>query len=232
MVSKKLLVAPRLGAFRAANPKRTSHAARSTPNVQNPQRKPSAAATTSPEGSQRLSDVAGSIHAKRESLPLRGIPSAHESNADRETRQSYADQEAIDQQMRVVLNTAHQKCRNNREDHDSGKNGAPAQPIREHAQRDAPEASQQNGQCYGNAFLNRGVFGYVGRPANGHSSFATVAEIGSAWQATKNISVNLYYGHASGKSVVASIYPAGSNAQFGYAELICRWGRSQGQAKK
>ena len=31
-------------------------------------------------------------------------------------------------------------------------------------------------------------------------------------------SFTTYYAHAWGKSVVASIYPAGTNAQFGYLE--------------
>jgi hypothetical protein len=82
----------------------------------------------------------------------------------------------------------------------------------------------------GGAYDNK-VFGYQGRPSNGHSSLGSVAEIGSTWQATKSVNVNLYYGHASGKSVAAAIYPAGFNAQFGYAELVYRWGKAQGQAR-
>jgi hypothetical protein len=82
----------------------------------------------------------------------------------------------------------------------------------------------------GGAFDNK-VFGYVGRPSNGHSSFANVAEIGSVWQATKAVAVSFYYGHTSGKSVVASIYPDDANAQFGYVELVYRWGKAQGQAR-
>ncbi len=80
----------------------------------------------------------------------------------------------------------------------------------------------------GGAFDNK-VFGYTGRPANGHSSFATVADISSNWQATKNLAVNLYYGHAFGKSAIAAIYPTGSNAQFGYVELVYQWTRKQGK---
>jgi hypothetical protein len=82
----------------------------------------------------------------------------------------------------------------------------------------------------GGAFDNK-VSGYQGRPSNGHSSLGTVAEIGSVWQATQNVSVNLYYGHVSGKRVPAAIYPAGSNAQFGFAELTYRWGRTQGKTR-
>ncbi len=75
----------------------------------------------------------------------------------------------------------------------------------------------------GGAFDNK-VFGYVGRTASGQSSFATVADIAANWQATKTVGVNLYYAHAFGKSVVASIYPTDSDANYGYAELVYRWG--------
>jgi hypothetical protein len=78
----------------------------------------------------------------------------------------------------------------------------------------------------GGAFDNK-VFGYVGRPAGGHAGFATVFEVTASWQATKSITANFYYGHAAGKSVIASIYPANHNAQFGYAEMIYRWGVPQ-----
>jgi hypothetical protein len=82
----------------------------------------------------------------------------------------------------------------------------------------------------GGAYDNK-VFGYQGRPSNGHSSLGTVAEVSSAWQATKSTSVNLYYGHALGKSAVARIYPEDSNAQFGYVELAFRWGKAQSQPR-
>lgn len=75
----------------------------------------------------------------------------------------------------------------------------------------------------GGAFDNK-VFGYTGRPAGGHTSLATVGEISSSWQAAKSLTVNLLYGHAAGKSAISSIYPADPNAQYGYAELVYRWG--------
>ena len=77
----------------------------------------------------------------------------------------------------------------------------------------------------GGAFDNK-VFGYVGRPSNGHTSLATVFDFTSSWQATRSITANFYYGHASGKSTVGSIYPTDRNSQFGYAELIYRWGKT------
>ena len=82
----------------------------------------------------------------------------------------------------------------------------------------------------GGAFDNK-VFGFTGRPANGHTSFSSVADISSDWQTTKNVAVNFYYGHGWGKSVVGAIYPTGRNIQFGYTELVYRWGIRSGGAK-
>lgn len=78
----------------------------------------------------------------------------------------------------------------------------------------------------GGAFDNK-VFGYVGRPANGKSSFATYADISLDWQINKPFDVNLYYAHAWGKSVVQAIYPAQSTAQYGYVEFVYRWNALQ-----
>ncbi len=78
----------------------------------------------------------------------------------------------------------------------------------------------------GGAFDNK-VFGFVGRPANGHSSLATVADISADWQATSKLAVNFYYAHASGKGAITAIYPADHNAQFGYVEFVYRWGIAQ-----
>ena len=74
----------------------------------------------------------------------------------------------------------------------------------------------------GGAYDNK-VFGFTGRPSNGHSSFNNFVDISSDWQATSHLDVNLYYGHAWGKTVVKSIYPAGQTAQLGYLELVYHW---------
>jgi hypothetical protein len=79
----------------------------------------------------------------------------------------------------------------------------------------------------GGAYDNK-VFGFTGRPANGHTSFASVWDISSDWQATNHFAFNFYYGHGWGKSVVKAIYPTGTNVQLGYAELIYRWGKTFG----
>jgi Alginate export len=81
----------------------------------------------------------------------------------------------------------------------------------------------------GGAFDNK-VFGMTGRPANGHTSFASVADISSDWQATKNIAFNAYYGYGWGKSVPGAIYPTDKTIQLGYVEFIYRWGISSGSA--
>jgi hypothetical protein len=83
----------------------------------------------------------------------------------------------------------------------------------------------------GGAFDNK-VFGFTGRPANGHTSFASVADISSDWQATKNIAFNAYYGYGWGKSVVGAIYPTDKNIQLGYVELIYRWNTPFGAGSK
>lgn len=75
----------------------------------------------------------------------------------------------------------------------------------------------------GGAYDNK-VFGYVGRPANGHSSFASLADASADWQTTSSIALNFYYGRAWGKSIPAAIYPAGHSLQYGYAEVVCSWG--------
>jgi hypothetical protein len=74
----------------------------------------------------------------------------------------------------------------------------------------------------GGAFDNK-VFGFTGRPSNGHSSFLTLADISSDWHATPYLDLNAYYAHAVGKSVIGSIYPANSRGQLGYLELIFHW---------
>jgi hypothetical protein len=83
----------------------------------------------------------------------------------------------------------------------------------------------------GGAFDNK-VFGFTGRPPNGHTSFASVWDASSDWQATKNVGVNFYYGHGWGKSVVGAIYPTDKTIQLGYVELIYRWSTPFGAGKK
>ena len=79
----------------------------------------------------------------------------------------------------------------------------------------------------GGAFDNK-VFGYVGRPANGRSSLASVADISADWKTTKKIDLDFYYAYAQGKSAVAAIYPTGKNMQYGYMEFDYHWSLPSG----
>jgi hypothetical protein len=76
----------------------------------------------------------------------------------------------------------------------------------------------------GGAYDNK-VFGFTGRPSNGHTSFTSVADISSDWHATSHLDINAYYGHGYGKSVIGKIYPESRRAQLGYLELIYHWSR-------
>jgi hypothetical protein len=78
----------------------------------------------------------------------------------------------------------------------------------------------------GGAFDNK-VFGFTGRPGNGHTSFASVLDASADWQATKDLGLNFYYAHAWGKTVVAAIYPADRNMNYGFVELVYRWNLKQ-----
>ena len=80
----------------------------------------------------------------------------------------------------------------------------------------------QGGGAYDNL-----VFGYAGRPTGGNNSLATVIDISSDYQITRTLALNLYFAHAAGKSIVAADYPGGSGANFGYLELLYKWGTRQ-----
>jgi len=68
-----------------------------------------------------------------------------------------------------------------------------------------------------------GTFGYTGRPSNGHQGLATLYDVSVDFAATKHTSINGYFGHANGHSVVQSIYPQGSNGNLGYVELLYKF---------
>jgi hypothetical protein len=62
------------------------------------------------------------------------------------------------------------------------------------------------------------TFGYTGRTSAGNRSLANVWDVSFDAPLPYGFSVTAYYAHAWGKSLVANIYPAGANAQFGYLE--------------
>ena len=80
----------------------------------------------------------------------------------------------------------------------------------------------------GGAFDNK-VFGYTGRPGNNHSSLASLYDISADYTLTSQLALGMYYAHVFGKSVVAAIYPAQHDANYGYLELAYRFQRRIGQ---
>ena len=74
----------------------------------------------------------------------------------------------------------------------------------------------------GGAFDNK-VFGFVGHPANGATSLASVADISADWDAAKTVSLDFYYAYAWGKTVVVETFPSNPNLQFGYVEIVYHW---------
>ncbi len=78
----------------------------------------------------------------------------------------------------------------------------------------------------GGPFDNK-AFGVTGRPGNGHNSFASLVDISSDYSLTPTLAVNAYYAHSYGKTVVKQIYPYGTQANFGYLELVYKFGVKQ-----
>src|SRR6266404_1177167 len=62
------------------------------------------------------------------------------------------------------------------------------------------------------------TFGYTGRASGGNRSLANVWDVSLDLPLRYGFSITTYYAHAWGKAVIRSIYPAGTNAQFGYVE--------------
>lgn len=79
-------------------------------------------------------------------------------------------------------------------------------------------ASSQDLWYSGGGAFQPQTFGYTGRASNGHASLANVWDVSLDCPLRYGFSLTTYYGHAWGKSVIASIYPSGRNAQFGYVE--------------
>lgn len=70
----------------------------------------------------------------------------------------------------------------------------------------------------GGAFDNK-VFGYTGRPGNGHGSFASLYDISADYAINKQFSLGMYYAHVFGRTVVGSIYTTDRDSNYGYFEL-------------
>jgi len=74
----------------------------------------------------------------------------------------------------------------------------------------------------GGAFQSN-TFGYTGRASGGSRSLANVWDVSLDVPLRYGFSITTYYGHAWGKSVIANIFPAGTEAQFGYVETNFRF---------
>lgn len=100
------------------------------------------------ERRDRLADVPGPVDPDGRALSLRRIPAVDEPDADREARQSDADQEPTRQELPVRGHPTHKYGRDDRAEHDADKNDPAAVDVRQDPERDAPEAPEQDrGKC-------------------------------------------------------------------------------------
>jgi len=67
------------------------------------------------------------------------------------------------------------------------------------------------------------TFGYTGRTSNGQLGLATLYDASVDYTANAHVAVGLYYGHATGKMVIQSIYPKGKDGNLGYLELLFKF---------
>jgi hypothetical protein len=62
------------------------------------------------------------------------------------------------------------------------------------------------------------TFGYTGRPSDHNRGLANVWDLSADYAFTRSFSANIYYGHAWGKGVIASIYPKDASGQLIFLE--------------
>jgi len=84
-------------------------------------------------------------------------------------------------------------------------------------------ASSQDLWYAGGGAFQSTTFGYSGRTSGGARSLANVWDASLDLPLRYGFSVTAYYAQAWGKSVIASIYPGGTNGQFGYLETNFRF---------
>ena len=83
-------------------------------------------------------------------------------------------------------------------------------------------ASAQDLWYGGGGAFQSNTFGYTGRASGGARSLANVWDVSLDVPLKYGFSITTYYARAWGKSVIASIYPNGTNARFGYVETNFR----------
>ena len=63
------------------------------------------------------------------------------------------------------------------------------------------------------------IFGYIARPSFGDDDLATVIEMMTIYNFSKNVSGTLYWGHAFGKDVIENIYAGDEDGDYFMVEL-------------
>lgn len=112
----------------------------------------------------------------------------------------------------------------NNEDFYGSLNLRPQKKLAMRSELHALRLANKNDLWYlgGGAFQPH-TFGYTGRPSGGNVSLANVWDLSGDYQVTKTFALGLYYAHAWGRSVIASIYPQNPNGQFAYIETNWRF---------
>ena len=75
----------------------------------------------------------------------------------------------------------------------------------------------------GGGAFQENTFGYTGRPSSGNRGLANVWDLSADCRVTRNLSATIYYGHAWGKGVIASLYPKNPNGQLLFLETNFRY---------
>jgi hypothetical protein len=84
--------------------------------------------------------------------------------------------------------------------------------------------SSKNDLWYsGGGAFEQTSFGYAGRPSNGSHSLANVYDASVDYQVNSQLTLTGYYAGATGRTVIAKIYPKGAGGQLGYVEMNWRF---------
>lgn len=67
------------------------------------------------------------------------------------------------------------------------------------------------------------TFGYIGRNTSGARSLANLWDGSVDWNVNAHVAFTGYLGHAVGKAAIQTIYPKGTNGNFGYLELTYKF---------
>ena len=67
------------------------------------------------------------------------------------------------------------------------------------------------------------TFGYIGRAVNGARSLANLYDVSADCTVNSHLAVTAYFGHASGKAVMQTIYPKNSNGNLGYLDVTWKF---------